>query len=359
MIYNYLEKILILKIPLSLTYIWNIGSILGFCLIVQIRSGFLLVTNYINYFKLTFAACTNLFNNFDLAWLVHNIHTNGASFFFFAIFVHIWRGIYYGRWSKKLLWTSGVSLFLLNIITAFLGYVLPWGQISYWGTTVITGLFSVLPVVGDYILIYIWGDLVVGETTLTRFIRLHFILPFVILLLIIIHLNLLHIKGSGNSMGISNNRNKIYFYPLFIIKDLWPLIRILLLLFYFVLLDPNKFGDVENYVEANYIITPVHIQPEWYFLFAYAILRSIPNKTGGVLALVMSVLIYYLFILCNRNWLRNDNIFIKQILFYIYLRLFVLLTYIGAIPVEHPFNLIRAVASFCYFTVLIIILLIN
>lgn len=348
-----------LKIPLSITYIWNIGSILGLCLIIQIRSGFLLVINYINYSKITFAACVHLFTDFNLAWLIHNIHINGATFFSFAMFIHLWRGLYYGRWTKKLLWVRGVSLFLLNIITAFLGYVLPWGQISYWGTTVITGLFSVLPVVGDYILIYVWGDLVVGERTLTRFIRLHFILPFVILLLIIVHLNLLHIKGSRNSIGISNNRNKIYFYPLFIIKDLWPLIIIILLLLYFVLLDPNKFGDVENFVEANYIVTPVHIQPEWYFLFAYAILRSIPNKTGGVLALIMSVLIYYLFVICNNNLLRNDNIFVRQILFYIYLSLFILLTYIGAIPVEYPFNLIRTVASFCYFVILMFMLAIN
>jgi len=285
-----------------------------------------------------------------LGWEFRIIHANGARFFFVCLYLHIARGLYYSSHFKLHVWIIGCTIFLITIATAFLGYVLPWGQISFWGATVITNLFSAIPLIGNDIVFWLWGGFAVDNASLTRFFTLHFLLPFIIAALSGIHLFFLHISGSSNPLGVNNKRDKLKFHPYFSFKDLIGVLLIIQFFAFFCFFYPWSLGDPENFISANPLVTPVHIQPEWYFLFAYAILRSIPNKLGGVLALFASVLIFY-FLPYISFYKINSLRFLplNKIIFWIFICVVILLTWIGACPVEIPYILIGQILSIIYF----------
>lgn len=342
--------ILNLPTPTNISYWWNFGSLLGLFLITQILRGFFLSIHYCPNINHAFYRIIHIIQNISNGWLIHNIHINGATFFFVCIYTHIGRGIYYKSFILSQTWLIGVSIFLISIATAFLGYVLPWGQISFWGATVITNLISSVPYIGNIIVNWIWGGFSINNATLNRFYSLHFILPFIILTLVITHLYFLHLKGSNNPLGTNRNLNKIPFHVYFSYKDLLGFITITFLLTIIILQYPYIFSDPDNFTPANPIITPLHIQPEWYFLFAYAILRSIPNKLGGVIALIISILILYFLPLLQYSSINTLSFYPPtQILFFLFINNFILLTWIGAQPIEPPYLSIRQFLSILYF----------
>lgn len=355
------NSLLKLPTPINISYWWNYGSLLGLFLIIQIIRGFFLSIHYCPNTQLAFQRIIHIIQNVSNGWLIHNIHINGASFFFICIYIHIRRGIYYNSFVLSHTWIIGVRIFLISIATAFLGYVLPWGQISYWGATVITNLISTIPYLGNFLVIWIWGGFSINNATLNRFFSLHFILPFIILFIIIIHLYFLHLTGSSNPLGINRNLNKISFHIYFTFKDILGFIIFLLIFVIIILQYPYIFGDPDNFIPANPMITPIHIQPEWYFLFAYAILRSIPNKLGGVIALLSSILILYSLPLINFNKKSIPFIFnpLAQITFWFFINTFILLTWAGAQIIELPYITIRQTLSLLYFIFFLIIYPIN
>lgn len=339
-----------LPAPSNLSIWWNFGSLLGLCLIIQILTGLFLSIHYTAHVDLAFSSVIHISRDVNYGWLLRRIHANGASWFFICIYLHIGRGIYYGSFINIHAWNVGVILLLLTIATAFLGYVLPWGQISFWGATVITNLFSAIPYIGQDLVQWIWGGFALTNATLVRFYSLHFLLPFIILALIIIHIVFLHETGSNNPLGINRNADKIPFHPYYRFKDLVGFLLLTLFLFLLALFDPFLLGDPENFITANPLVTPIHIQPEWYFLFAYAILRSIPNKLGGVIALAISVIILFIVPLTFYTKARSTIYYpLNQFLFWILLRILLILTWIGACPVEPPYELIGRIFTILYF----------
>jgi len=280
-----------LPAPRNISSWWNFGSLLGLCLVTQLLTGIFLAIHYTPHIDYAFDRVTHIIRDVNYGWLLRTIHANGASFFFICLYLHVGRGLYYGSYLYLFTWASGVLLLLLTMGAAFMGYVLPWGQMSFWGATVITNLLSAIPYVGDIVVQWVWGGFAVDNATLNRFFTFHFLIPFIIAAVVIIHLLFLHQTGSNNPLGLKSDSDKISFHPYFTIKDLVGFLFILRGLILLTLLNPNLLGDPENFNAANPLVTPVHIQPEWYFLFAYAILRSIPNKLGGVVALLLSILI--------------------------------------------------------------------
>nr|YP_097140.1 cytochrome b [Plethodon elongatus]AAU20577.1 cytochrome b [Plethodon elongatus] len=339
-----------LPTPVNLSYWWNFGSLLGICLMMQIITGLFLAMHYTADTTSAFSSVVHICRDVNYGWLMRNIHANGASFFFICIYLHIGRGAYYGSYKYKETWNIGVILLFLVMATAFVGYVLPWGQMSFWGATVITNLLSAIPYMGDMLVQWIWGGFSVDKATLTRFFAFHFILPFIISGASIIHLLFLHETGSNNPTGLTSNSDKIPFHPYFSYKDLLGFLIMLLLLIMLSLLSPNLLTDPENFTPANPLTTPPHIQPEWYFLFAYAILRSIPNKLGGVVALIASILILMLIPILHTS--KHQSITFRplsQVLFWMLIANTLVLTWIGGQPVEPPFIEIGQVASTLYF----------
>lgn len=342
--------ILTLPSPLNISYWWNFGSLLGFYFLIQSIRGIFLSIHYCPNILTAFNRIIHLIQNVNQGWFIHNIHINGASIFFICIYIHIGRGIYYHSFNLSFTWLIGVTIYLSSITTAFLGYVLPWGQISFWGATVITNLVTAIPYIGTYVINWLWGGFSVNNATLNRFFSLHFILPFIIIILIVIHLYFLHYSGSKNPLGTNSDINKIPFHVYFTLKDLIGFSSFLMLFILINLQYPYIFSDPDNFTPANPLITPIHIQPEWYFLFAYAILRSVPNKLGGVLALLWSIIILY-----TLKWTAykiKSNAFypINQILFWYFTNNFILLTYIGSQTIEPPFIYIRQILTLTYFT---------
>lgn len=336
--------------PSNISYIWNFGSLLGICLIIQIVTGIFLAIHYCPNVEIAFDRVSHICRNVNYGWLIRTLHANGASFFFICLYIHIGRGIYYSSFKLIETWIRGVTIFFIVIATAFLGYVLPWGQISFWGATVITNLLSAIPYLGRIIVQWLWGGFAVGNATLTRFFALHFLIPFIIAALVIIHLLFLHQTGSNNPLGTNRNVDKIPFHPYFSFKDLLGIIIILWILTILTLKEPYILGDPDNFTPANPLVTPVHIQPEWYFLFAYAILRSIPNKLGGVIALVISIAILYIIpFLRTRKFQRNQFYPTKKIFFWLILSTVILLTWIGARPVEDPYIITGQILTLIYF----------
>uniref|UniRef100_UPI0030E3DA06 cytochrome b n=1 Tax=Chauliops zhengi TaxID=2936724 RepID=UPI0030E3DA06 len=341
--------------PSSISLWWNFGSLLGMCLMIQIITGVFLAMHYTANIELAFNSVIHICRDVNNGWLIRNTHANGASLFFICLYMHIGRGLYYGSYKLFMTWSVGVILLFLIMATAFLGYVLPWGQMSLWGATVITNLLSAIPYMGNDLVKWLWGGFSVDNATLTRFFTLHFLLPFIIAAMVIIHLLFLHQTGSNNPLGINSNYDKIPFHPYFSIKDIMSMNITLFMFSMLILLEPRILGDPENFIPANPLVTPIHIQPEWYFLFAYAILRSIPNKLGGVTAMVLSILIIMILPITNKSKFQGLPFYpLNKILFWMFMTTMILLTWIGARPAEEPFIMIGQILTMIYFMYFII-----
>nr|YP_636970.1 cytochrome b [Aptocyclus ventricosus]BAC23669.1 cytochrome b [Aptocyclus ventricosus] len=346
-----------LPAPSNISAWWNFGSLLGLCLIIQILTGLFLAMHFTSSIETAFSSVGHICRDVNYGWFIRNLHANGASFFFICIYAHIGRGLYYGSFLYKSTWTIGVMLLLLVMMTAFVGYVLPWGQMSFWGATVITNLLSAVPYIGNTLVQWIWGGFSVDNATLNRFFAFHFLFPFIIAGLTLIHLLFLHETGSSNPLGLNSNTDKISFHPYFVYKDLLGFATLILALSTLAVFSPNLLADPDNFTPANPLITPPHIKPEWYFLFAYAILRSIPNKLGGVLALLASILVLLVVPLLHTSKQRTMTFRpLTQTLFWILIADLFILTWIGGMPVENPFIIIGQIASILYFLLFLTLL---
>jgi len=350
------DSLLDLPTPSNISVWWNFGSLLGLCLIIQILTGLFLAIHYTSSINTAFISVDHICRDVNYGWFIRNLHANGASFFFICIYIHIGRGLYYGSSLYKNTWTVGVILLLLVIITAFVGYVLPWGQISFWGATVITNLLSAIPYIGNTLVQWIWGGFSIDNATLNRFFTFHFLFPFIIAGLTLIHLLFLHETGSTNPLGLNSNIDKISFHPYFAYKDLLGFATLIFALTTLTVFIPNLLTDPDNFTPANPLITPPHIKPEWYFLFAYAILRSIPNKLGGVLALLTSILVLLVvpFLHTSKQRAITFRPF-TQLLFWVLIANLAILTWIGGMPVEDPYIIIGQIASVLYFSLFLVI----
>nr|YP_006576015.1 cytochrome b [Cucujus clavipes]ACZ58540.1 cytochrome b [Cucujus clavipes] len=336
--------------PSNISTMWNFGSLLGLCLIIQIITGLFLAMHYCPNIDLAFNSVAHICRDVNYGWLLRTLHANGASFFFICLYTHIGRGLYYSSYFLTMTWLIGVTIFFVVMGTAFLGYVLPWGQMSFWGATVITNLVSAIPYLGVTIVQWIWGGFAVDNATLTRFFTFHFLFPFIVIALTMMHLLFLHQTGSNNPLGTNSNIDKMPFHPYFSFKDIVGFLIMTMLLIMLSLMNPYLLGDPDNFIPANPLVTPIHIQPEWYFLFAYAILRSIPNKLGGVLALVMSIAILYIMPFINNKKMMSTQFYpINKILFWSMFTIIILLTWIGARPVEDPYILTGQILTVMYF----------
>lgn len=339
-----------LPAPSNISGAWNFGSLLSGCLIIQILTGVLLATSYTGSIEIRFNLVIKIIEARDKGWLLRYIHANGASLFFLCLYIHVGRGVYYRSYLYKHTWNIGVTILLLTIAAAFLGYVLPVNQISFWGASVITNLFREIPYIGANVVQFIWGGVSVDTPTISRFFTFHFIIPFIILALVVIHITLLHLTGSSNPTGIINNSDKVGFHSYFSFKDILGIILVLLGFMVICIYYPLVLGDDENFNAANSSVTPHHIQPEWYFLFAYAILRSIPNKIGGVIALALSVLVLYLMPFTFLGKLKSSIFYpLNKTIFWLFIVTVVALTWIGICPVEPPYVLTGQVFTFIYF----------
>nr|UHA55368.1 cytochrome b [Ancylis unculana] len=349
------NSIIDLPSPSNISTWWNFGSLLGLCLMIQILTGLFLTMYYTANIEMAFYSVNYICRNVNHGWMIRTLHANGASFFFICIYLHIGRGIYYESFNLKYTWFVGVIILFLLMGTAFMGYVLPWGQMSFWGATVITNLLSAIPYLGNMLVNWIWGGFAVDNATLTRFYTFHFLLPFILTMMTMIHLLFLHQTGSNNPLGVNSNLDKIPFHPFFSFKDLVGFLMMLFILIMLTMINPYLLGDPDNFIPANPLVTPVHIQPEWYFLFAYAILRSIPNKLGGVIALVMSILILIILPMTFNKKIQGMQFYpLNQILFWFMLTTVILLTWIGARPVEDPYIISGQVLTMIYFSYFII-----
>nr|WMY24285.1 cytochrome b [Prorhinotermes molinoi] len=339
-----------LPTPSTITGWWNFGSLLGLCLIAQILTGLFLAMHYCPNIDLAFSSVSHICRDVNNGWLLRSIHANGASLFFICIYLHIGRNMYYGSYKLVHTWSVGVVILFLTMATAFLGYVLPWGQMSFWGATVITNLLSAIPYMGKDVVQWVWGGFAVDNATLTRFFALHFLMPFTIAAMTMVHLLFLHQTGSNNPLGLNKNTDKIPFHPYFTTKDILGFAFTIAALTALTLKEPYLLSDPDNFTPANPLVTPVHIQPEWYFLFAYAILRSIPNKLGGVIALVMSIAILFIMPTIKSKFRGTQFYPSNQVLFWTMTNTVVLLTWVGARPVEEPYVLTGQALTILYFT---------
>jgi len=337
--------------PSNISYLWNFGSLLGTCLILQIVTGIFVSMHYCADVNLAFSSVSHILRDVNYGFLLKYIHANGASLFFICVYIHIGRGLYYGGFTQQLVWNIGVIIYILMMATAFIGYVLPWAQMSFWAATVITNLVSAIPYVGNEIVQWVWGGFSVSNATLNRFFSLHYLLPFILAALALMHLIGLHVNGSNNPLGVRSDIDKVPFHSYFSAKDLLGIVALILSLLALCFYLPNLLGDPENFIEANPLVTPAHIQPEWYFLFAYAILRSIPNKLGGVVAMFSALLVLLLLPYLHTSYLKGLAFRpLGKTLFWFIIANFCLLTWIGAKPVEEPYIITGQIATALYFT---------
>jgi len=348
---NPVERLLSVPRPARFSIWWNGGSILGVLLVIQILTGLFLSIHYTADMTNTFASVIHIIRDIPGGWLFRNLHANGASLFFVFLYMHIGRGLYYQSYiTQPRTWIVGVTIFFVRMGTAFVGYVLPWGQISFWGATVITNLIRAVPYIGGPAVEWVWGGFSVGQSTLNRFFSLHFILPFAVGGLRALHLLFLHEKGSTNPLGDLNHVRKIPFHPYFTWKDFVGFLVVGIMFVTLGFFYPFILGDPENFNEARSIVTPVHIQPEWYFLFAYAILRCIPNKLGGVVALVCSIAILYVLPAAATGKIIPSSFTpFYQFVFWRLLVVFLILTWLGACPIEEPYETLAVPITILYF----------
>lgn len=345
------KSLLELPTPQSISFLWNIGFLLGITLTSQVVSGILLSINYVASTEIAFDSIIHIIRDTRWGWIIRYAHINGASVFFLLIYTHIARGVYFNSPIKlQIVWISGVIILLISIIAAFMGYVLPWGQISYWGATVITRMLSSVPYIGGELIIWLWGDFSVSQPTLNRIFSLHFIVPLVVLGLVLAHLIFLHQKGSSNPSRTNSNLDKIKFFPIFLVKDITPIIIIIIILRTLISIRPEALGDPENFNNARITTTPTHIKPEWYFLFAYRILRSVPSKLGGVVAMGASILILIVLAI-KKNLAPKKFNPPKKIIFWLWVRIFILLTWAGGKPVNEVSRLIAQNLTLLYFSI--------
>nr|ALO64540.1 cytochrome b [Bombus pascuorum] len=349
-----------LPTPININYLWNFGSILGMFLMIQIISGLFLSMHYCPNIDIAFYSISTIMKDMNSGWLIRLIHMNGASFYFLIMYLHIARNMFYYSFKLHQVWMIGVTILFLSMATAFLGYVLPWGQMSFWGAMVITNLISALPYIGQFTVEWIWGGFSINNDTLNRFYSFHFILPFIILMLVFIHLMILHITGSSNPMHSKMNIYKINFHPYFTIKDLITMILTFSMFMIINLQFPYVLGDPDNFKMANSMITPIHIKPEWYFLFAYSILRTIPNKLGGVIMLFLSIFILYLIPMINLNNMKSNKFyFLNKIMYWWFINIFIMLTWLGGQVIEYPYINLNMIFTFMYFFYMIFSFYIN
>jgi ubiquinol-cytochrome c reductase cytochrome b subunit len=345
--------------PINLNYAWSFGSVAGICLVIQIITGIFLAMHYVPHVSLAFDSVEHIMRDVNYGWLIRYCHANGASVFFIVVYLHIFRGLYYGSYMhpRGWLWASGVLIFILMMATAFMGYVLPWGQMSFWGATVITNLFSAVPIYGGLIVEWLWGGFSVDQATLNRFYSLHYLLPFIIAGVTMLHLCLLHKYGSNNPLGINTDITSVPFYPYFYVKDFFSFWVFLFGYLSLVFFAPNMLGHPDNYIPANPMVTPAHIVPEWYFLPFYAILRSIPNKLGGVLAMFGAIAVWLLLPIINISSSRS-NIFkpLTSLNYWFIVSNFLILGWIGQQPVEYPFMEIGMFSTLLYFLLFLVII---
>jgi ubiquinol-cytochrome c reductase cytochrome b subunit len=338
--------------PSNISYMWNFGSLLGICLVIQIATGVTLAMHYTPNIDLAFISVEHIMRDVNYGWMIRYLHANTASFFFLFVYLHIGRGLYYGSYKapRVALWTIGVIIFLVMIITAFLGYVLPWGQMSLWGATVITNLLSAIPWIGKDLVEFIWGGFSVDNATLNRFFSLHYLLPFVLAALVVMHFIALHEHGSNNPLGTTGNADRLYMHPYFIFKDMISWLLFLLVLALFLFYAPNKLGHADNYIPANPMQTPASIVPEWYLLPFYAILRSIPDKLGGVLAMIGSILILLAMPILDTSRIRGSAFRpLMKMAYWLFVVDFLILMWCGGQHVEEPFITLGQVATAFYF----------
>jgi len=344
--------------PINLNYMWSFGSTAGICLGIQILTGIFLAMHYSSHVDYAFSSVEHIMRDVNNGWLIRYLHANGASMFFIVTYCHIFRGLYFGSYMNPRgpLWNSGVIIFLLMMGTGFMGYVLPWGQMSFWGATVITNLASAVPVIGGAIVEWLWGGFSVDNATLNRFFSLHYLLPFVIAGLVGVHLSLLHTAGSNNPLGINKSVDTVSFYPYFYVKDLLAFFVLIALFSFFVFFFPNYLGHADNYIPANPLVTPAHIVPEWYFLPFYAILRSIPDKLGGVVAMVAAILILLLLPVINTSEIRSSKFRpVYSLAYWFLVSDFLILGWIGQQPVETPYLEVGQIATAFYFIFFLIL----
>lgn len=347
-----------LPVPSNISYLWNFGFTLAFVLLIQIATGIFLAMHYCAHVDLAFISVEHIMRDVNYGWLVRYAHANGASMFFIAVYIHIGRGLYYGSYTKprQMVWNLGVVIYLIMMLTAFIGYVLPWGQMSFWGATVITNLVSAVPFLGEDIVHWLWGGFSVANPTLNRFFSFHYIMPFIILALVVLHIIALHEDGSNNPTGIDGNVDKVPFHPYHTIKDAYGIVVFSIMFAFFIFFAPNMLGHADNYIPANPLVTPAHIQPEWYFLFAYTILRSIPDKLLGVLGMGFAILVLLVLPFTHTSYLRSHKWRpIAKLLYWLLVADFIVLTWIGACAPENPWVWIGQLASVLYFSYFLVI----
>ena len=345
--------------PININYFWNFGSIAGIFLVIQVITGIFLAMHYTPHIELAFLSVEHIMRDVNNGWLLRYFHANGASLFFAVVYLHIARGLYYNSYQKPkgFVWCVGVLILILMMATAFMGYVLPWGQMSFWAATVITNLFSAFPLVGEFIVAWLWGGFSVDNATLNRFFSFHYLLPFLIVSSVLVHLVILHENGSNNPLGLNSFSDKIPFYPFFIVKDLYTWILFIVFYFIFVFFDPNYLGHTDNYIEANAMVTPAHIVPEWYFLAFYCILRSIPHKLGGIIAMFASLLILLFLPLLNISVVKSSSFRpLHKQLFWVFILNFWVLGWIGGCAPQSPYLEIGQIATFVYFLYLLFLI---
>ena len=347
--------------PKNLNYWWTFGGILTFCLVTQIITGIILAMHYTPHVDHAFNSVEHIMRNVNHGWLIRYIHANGASMFFLAVYIHIFRGMYYGSYKapREVLWILGVIIYLLMMAAAFMGYVLPWGQMSLWGATVITNLFGAIPLVGDSIATWLWGGFSVDNPTLNRFFSLHYLIPFLIFGVVILHIWALHVPGNNNPVGISvkSIQDTVPFHPYYTVKDGFALVVFMILFSYFVFFAPNVLGHADNYIPANPLVTPAHIVPEWYLLPFYAILRAVPDKLGGVIAMVGAIFILFVLPWLDTSKIRSARYrpLFKQF-FLIFVVNCLVLGYLGAMPAEGVYITLARICTIYYFAHFLIIL---